>query len=54
MLPGDSAVQQQAQPVVTEIPEAVSDTQDFLDQQVDRFGGAVADSAGAEAGQELI
>src|SRR5271157_6055448 len=54
MLPGDSAVQQQAQPVVTEIAEAVPDAQDFLDQQVDRFGGAVADSAGAEVGQELI
>src|ERR1700737_496727 len=54
MLPGDSAVQQEAQPVVTKITEPVSDAQDFLDQQVDRFGGAVADSAAAEVGQELI
>ena len=54
MLPGDSAVQQEAQPVVTKIAEAVSDPQDFLDQQVDRFGGAIADSAGAEEGQELL
>ena len=30
MLPGDSAVQQEAQPVVTKIAEAVSDPQDFL------------------------
>ena len=51
-VPGDSAVQQQAQPVVS-IAEAVSDAQDLLDQQVHRFGGAVADSAGAEVGQEL-
>ena len=46
-------MQQEAQPVVTKIAEAVSDPQDFLDQQVDRFGGAIADSAGAEVGQEL-
>jgi hypothetical protein len=29
ILPGDSAVQQQAQPVIAEVP-AVADTQDFL------------------------
>jgi hypothetical protein len=32
----------------------VADSEDFLDQQVDRFGGAVADSTRAEIGQELI
>jgi hypothetical protein len=54
MLPGDSAVQQEAQPVVGEIADTVSDARDFLDQQVDRFGGVVVDSAGVELGQELI
>jgi hypothetical protein len=32
MLPGDSAVQEQAQPVAVKVSESVADTQDFLDQ----------------------
>ena len=31
----------------------MGDAQDFLDQQVDRFSGPVADPSGAEVGQEL-
>src|SRR6201993_1462354 len=31
-----------------------ADAQDFLDQQIDGFGGAVADASGAEVGQELL
>jgi hypothetical protein len=32
MLPGDSAVQQQAQSIVVEIAESVTGPQNFLDQ----------------------
>ena len=35
------------------VPEPVPDAQDLLDQQVDGFGGSVANSAGAEEGQEF-
>jgi hypothetical protein len=32
----------------------VADAEDFLDQQIDGFGGSVADRAGAEVGQEFF
>jgi len=53
MVPGDSAVQQQAEPAVVEVSKSVRDSEDFLDRQVDRFGGSVADPTCAEIGQEL-
>jgi hypothetical protein len=53
MLPCDSAVQQQAQPIVPKVPESVADTQDFLDQEVDGFGGSVADPSGGEVSKEF-
>jgi hypothetical protein len=34
-------VQQETEPVVVEIAESVPDSLDLLDQQVDRFGGAL-------------
>ena len=41
--------------MVVEVPESVAaDSFDLLDQQVHRFGGAVADAAGGEVGQKLI
>jgi hypothetical protein len=42
-----------AQPIVVEFAESVADAQDLVDQEVDRFGGAVADPAGGEVGQDL-
>lgn len=36
-----------------EVSEPVADAQNFLDQQVDGFGGSVADTAGDEVGQEF-
>ena len=51
--PFDVAVRQQAQPVVVEVAEAVSDALYLLDQEVDRFGGSVGDPVGVEVGQQL-
>jgi len=42
----NSAVQQEAQPVVVEVPEAVSHTLDLLHEQVHRLGGAVGQRRG--------
>ena len=39
-LPGDAAVQEQAEPVVGEVAESEADPFDAFDQQVDRLGGA--------------
>jgi hypothetical protein len=36
-----------------EVSESVDDARDFLDLEVDGFGGPVADPSGAEVGQEL-
>ena len=46
-------MQQQAEPVVVEIAESVTDALDFFDQQVGRFGGSVGDTAGVEVGQQF-
>lgn len=47
-------MQQQAQPVVLEVAEAVTDSLDLLDQQVHRLGRAVGHPAGVEVGEQLI
>jgi hypothetical protein len=41
ILPGNSAAQQQASPIIANVPEPVADGQDFLDQRVDGFGGSL-------------
>jgi hypothetical protein len=41
-------VQQQAEPIVAEVPEAVPDALDLLDQQVDALGHAVRPAGGVE------
>ena len=46
-------MQQEAEPVVVEVAESVSDSLDLLDEQVDRFGGAVGHAAGVEVGQQF-
>ncbi len=53
-VPGDAAVQEQAQPVVVEVAEAVSDALDLLDHEVDGFGGSVADAGVVEGGEKLV
>jgi len=53
-IPGDAAVQEQAQPVVLVVAEAVSDALDFLDDQVDGLGRSVADAGVVEAGDQFI
>ncbi len=53
-LPGDAAVQEQAEPVVGEVAESEADPFDAFDQQVDRLGGAVAGAGGGEVGQQLV
>ena len=45
-------MQQQAQPVVVEVAEAVADSLHLLHQQVDRLGGAVGEPGGMP-GQDL-
>ena len=52
-LPPDAAVQQQPQPVVGEVTEAVPDPLHFLDEQVDRLGGPVGTAAGGMSSQDL-
>jgi hypothetical protein len=37
----DAAVQQEAEPIVLEVAEAVADALDLLDEEVDRLGRAV-------------
>jgi hypothetical protein len=51
-VPGDAAaVQEESEPVVVEVTEAVPDSFDLLDQQVHRFGGSVGDAVGVEVGE---
>src|SRR5512135_2860057 len=52
-VPDDSAVEQESQTVVAEVPESVGSTPDLLDLEVDGLGGSVRRPAGIEIGQEL-
>ena len=52
-LPPDAAVQQQPQPVVGEVPEAMADPLHLLDQQVHGFGGSVGAASGGMEGEDL-
>ena len=52
-VPGDAAVQEQAEPVVGEVAEPEADCLDPLDQQVDRLGGSVGGASGGEVGEQL-
>ena len=52
-LPPDAAVQQQPQPVVGEVAEAVPDPLDLLDQQVQCLGGPVGAAIGGVEGEDL-
>jgi hypothetical protein len=52
-LPGDAAVQQQPQPVVGEVAEAVPDALDLFDEQVDGLGESVGAAIGGVEGQDL-
>ena len=55
-LQGSGAVgdQQDPEPVVAEVAEAVGDAAGLLDQSVDRFRAAVGDAVGGEVGQERL
>jgi hypothetical protein len=44
--PADATMQQQPQPVVGEVAEAVPDALDLLDEEVDRLGGPVGTAVG--------
>lgn len=46
--------EQDSQPVVGEVAEAVRESAGLLDDEVDRLGAAVADAVGVEVGQELV
>jgi hypothetical protein len=52
-LPPDAAMQQQPQPVVSEVAEAVADALHLLDQQVDGLDGPVGAAIGGMPGQDL-
>jgi hypothetical protein len=52
-LPRDAAVQQQPQPVVGEVAEAVPDPLDLLDQQVDGLSGPIGAAIGGVEGEDL-
>jgi hypothetical protein len=52
-LPLDAAVQQQPQPVVSEVAEAVPNPFHLLDQQVHGLGGPVGAALGGMPGQDL-
>ena len=52
VVPFDAAVEQEAEPVVVEVAESVSDSFDLLGQ-LDRFGRAVGDAGCVEVGQQL-
>jgi hypothetical protein len=52
-LPPDAAVQQQPQPVVAEVAEAVPDPLHLLDQQVHGLGGPVGTAACGMEGEDL-
>lgn len=45
--------EQDADPVVGEVPEAVSEAPGLFDDAVDGFGAVVGDPAGGEVGQDL-
>ena len=47
-------MEQQAEPIVGEVSKSMADTENFLDQQVDRLGGAIAGPPGGEVGQEFL
>jgi hypothetical protein len=51
--PFDAAVQQESEPIVLEVAEAVPDALDLLDQQVHGFGGSVG-QAGAVPAEDLV
>jgi hypothetical protein len=51
--PGAVGHEQDAQPEVTEVPEAVCRPPGLLDEQGDRLGAAVADPVRGEVGQHL-
>ena len=52
-LPPDAAIQQQPQPVVGEVAEAVPDPLDLLDEQVHGLGGPVGTALGRVEGEDL-
>jgi hypothetical protein len=52
-LPPDAAVQQQPQPVVGEVAEAMPDPLDLFDEQVQCLGGPVGAPAGGVEGEDL-
>src|SRR5215216_4536535 len=52
-LPPDAAMQQQPQPVIGEVAEAVADPLHLLDEQVDRLGGPIGAAGGQVPGQDL-
>src|SRR5215217_5241541 len=52
-LPPDATVQQQPQPVVGEVAEAVPNALDLLNQQVHGFGRPVGAAAGDMEGEDL-
>src|SRR5215213_2451381 len=46
--------EQDPEPVVLEIPEAMGEPADLLDDQVDGLGAAVGDAGGVEVGRHLL
>jgi RNA-directed DNA polymerase len=54
-LPCDAAAsEEETESVVLHVAEAVADAADLLDEQVDRFGGAVRCPAGRVVGEDLV
>jgi hypothetical protein len=47
-------VQEQAEPLVGDVPESEADPLDPLDEQIHGFGWSVAPPAGGEVGEQLV
>jgi hypothetical protein len=52
-LPCHPALEQQPEPVIGEVAQAVPEALDLLDEQVDGLGGAVGGAPGDMPGQDL-